>query len=128
MESQRIANPEGNMAIMLVDNCDIDNYINQKVLELYGLTNVICFTSSKDALLHLQNSQTKIDLILLEIYLPVIDGFEFIEIFNDLKLGEVHGQIILLSATLNPDHKKLAEEKKIRFMEKPFTVNKLNKY
>ena len=112
---------------MLIDNCEIDNYINQKILELYGLKNVVSFTNASSALLHLQNTSTKIDLILLEIYLPVIDGFEFIEIFNELKLGDLHGQIILLSATINPNHRKLADEMNIRFVEKPFVVSKITK-
>ena len=54
-----------------------------------------------------------------------MDGFQLIDKYNGLKLEKAHGQIILLSATLNPIHKSLAEEKNIRFIEKPLTISKL---
>lgn len=118
---------QADMSVMLIDNCEIDNYVNRRILELYGLKNVVAFTTANSALLYLKNTNIKVDLILLEIYLPVIDGFEFIEIYNELKLGDLHGQIILLSATIDPNHRKLAEEMNIRFMEKPFAVSKITR-
>ncbi|MBI3518162.1 MAG: response regulator [Bacteroidetes bacterium] len=125
MEVQSTITPGSEITIMLIDSCEIDNFVNKRVLELYGLTKVISFTNPEQALLYLQNSNTKVDLILTEIYLPMMDGFQLIDMYNNLKLGETHGQIILLSATLNPIHKSLSEEKNVRFIEKPLTISKL---
>lgn len=125
MEVQSTITPGSDISIVLIDSCEIDNFVNKRVLELQGLSNVISFTNPEKALLYLQNSNTKVDLILTEIYLPLMDGFQLIDKYNSLKLEKAHGQIILLSATLNPIHKSLAEEKNIRFIEKPLTISKL---
>lgn len=125
MEVQSTITPGSDISIVLIDSCEIDNFVNKRVLELHGLTKVISFTNPEKALLYLQNSKTKVDLILTEIYLPLMDGFQLIDKYNGLKLEKAHGQIILLSATLNPIHKSLAEEKNIRFIEKPLTISKL---
>ena len=76
----------------------------------------------KKALVHLKETNISYQLILVEIYLPMIDGFEFIDMIHVLGLHKKHGEICLLSASLNPSHKQKSAEKNVRFIEKPLTI------
>lgn len=112
-------------SVMLIDDDEIDNFINRKVLEQYGITDIISFKSVSPALSYLKKTDVKYQLILTDIYLPMIDGFEFIDKFNELELHKTQGEICLLSASINSSDKDKAEEKNIKIIEKPFTIEKL---
>lgn len=112
-------------SVMLIDNNEIDNFINRKILENSGIKNILSFNNTITALIHLRNETKKYDLILIDIYFPVLDGFEFIDSFNRSELYKVHGDICFLSATINPEHKKWAFDRKIIFIEKPLSIDKL---
>jgi CheY-like chemotaxis protein len=57
--------------------------------------------------------------------LPMMDGFQFIDKFNELGLHKSQGQICLLSASINPLHKVQCVERNVRFIEKPLTIQNL---
>lgn len=110
-------------SVLIVDNSDIDNFINHKILESIGITDVVFFKSVIEALFYLKSTKTKYDLILVEIYLPKKDGFEFIDQFRELKLNETHGKICVLSASISPMDKEKVDERNIKFLSKPLTVD-----
>jgi CheY-like chemotaxis protein len=110
---------------VLIDCNDIDNFINRKILENYGATNVIVFKCANNALSYLKETSIKYQRILIDIHLPVMDGFEFIDKFYELDLHKTQGKICILSASINPLHKEKSEEKKIKFIDKPLTIEKL---
>ncbi len=112
-------------SVMLIDNNEMDNFINKKILKNFGVRHISSFNNAITALIHLRNDTKKYDLILTNIYLPVMDGFEFIDSFNKSELYKVHGCICLLSSTLDPEHKQRANNAKIVFIEKPLSVGKL---
>jgi CheY-like chemotaxis protein len=114
--------------VLLLNSNYIENYANQKVLENYGVTNVITFRNAYSALSYLIDTPYKYQLILVDIHLPILDGFEFIDKFNQLELYKKHGEICLLSASLNPFQKKKAAEKNIKFIEKPLIIENLLPY
>lgn len=114
-------------SVLLIDNNEIDNFINHKILENHGITNVISIKSASTALSYLLETNIRYELILIDIHLPIMDGFQFIDKFNELKLYKKQGQICLLTASLNPLYNKKAEEKNIKFIEKPLTMDKLFK-
>ena len=112
-------------SILLIDNGDIDNFINHKILEAYGVPNIVSFKSADTALDFLSKTNIKFQYILVDIHLPTMDGFEFINKFNELGLQKTQGQICLLSASLNPSHKIQSEKLDVRFIEKPLTIQNL---
>ncbi|OFY85898.1 MAG: hypothetical protein A3F72_08170 [Bacteroidetes bacterium RIFCSPLOWO2_12_FULL_35_15] len=111
---------------IVIDDNDINNFITQMMLASYGVTTIITFECAVNALTYLKKTEIKYQLILIDIYMPTIDGFEFIEMFYELKLNKHHGEICLLSASLALLHKKKAEEMKIKFFDKPLTIENLN--
>ncbi len=112
-------------SVLLIDNNDIDNFVNSKILENYGVTTIMSCRSVKSALNHLKETDIKYQLILVDLYLPIIDGFEFIDKYRELDLHKKHGEICLLSASLNPLHKQKSIEKNIKFIEKPLTIERM---
>lgn len=113
-------------SVILIDHNDIDNFISHRILENYGATNVITFKCASSALSYLKETGIKHQLILVDIYMPIVDGFEFIDKFYELELHKHQGEICLLSTSVNPLHKKRAEEMKIKFLDKPLTVETLS--
>jgi CheY-like chemotaxis protein len=77
------------------------------------------------ALAYLKETNIKYQLILIEIYLPIIDGFEFIDMIRSLDLHKKHGEICLLSASLDPLNKEKADQRNVRLIDKPLTIQRI---
>jgi len=112
--------------ILLIDSNEIDNFINQKILENSGATNVLIFNQAISALQYLQQATDAPQLILLDIHLPVVDGFEFLDRFSQLEIAKLPIDIFILSASISPEDKQTAMQKNCAgFIEKPLTKEKL---
>jgi CheY-like chemotaxis protein len=75
--------------VMLLDDSEIDNYINKKFIEDRGISNnVLVMGTAEKALKYLRDHQTNLqeipDLIVLDINLPAITGFGFLKEFRKL--------------------------------------------
>lgn len=112
-------------SVLLIDNRELDIFINHKILESHGVTNISSFKIADTALSFLVETQIKFQFIIVELYLPIMNGFQFIDKFNELELYKTQGQICLLSASINPLDKEQSEKRNVRFIEKPLTIEKL---
>lgn len=91
--------------VLLIDDNEIDNFVNQKIVKKTKFTSEveIC-DSGQEALKHLQEQAQQPDqlpeIIFLDIMMPVMDGFEFLERYKDLPKA-VHSKcrIIMLSSS-----------------------------
>ena len=124
--------------ILLIDDNELDNFINQKTIEATNFAKKIYVNSaSKNALEFLHNieiSNTKEhnlfpEIIFVDINMPMIDGFQFIEKFIETypeKLNTI--KLALLTSSLNGQDKEraMAISKKILFLNKPLTPETLN--
>lgn len=112
-------------SVLLIDNNDVDLFINQKILENFGVKHIKSFKNAKDALCYLSETNIYYQFILLDIYLPLTTGFEFIDKFIEIGLHKKNGEICLLSASINPLDKEQGTERHLKFIEKPLTMDKL---
>ena len=114
---------------MLVEDNDIDIFINQKMLESCGVTNIVAFSNTATALQHLQQTTDIPQLILLDIDLPIMDGFEFLDEFRKLEIAKHPIDIIILTNSINPADKEKAKQKNCAgFLLKPLSIEKLSEY
>jgi CheY-like chemotaxis protein len=93
---------------MLIDEDEIDNIINQKIIESNNFSEkVLVFQTGTEALDFLRtNAKTADnlpDLIFLDINMPIMDGFQFLEEFEKLDAPILDkSKIIMLSSSISP--------------------------
>ena len=115
-------------SVILIDNCEIDNFINHKLLEYYGVSDIRTFKKVNEALTFLNETAINYQFIFVEFYMPMMNGFEFIDKFRALELQNKHGEIILLSAFFSPDDIETANVRNIKLIEKPLTIKQILEY
>lgn len=122
---------------MLIDDNEIDLMRNQKIVESINFTGAILpFSNARDALNYLKLIQDMDanhgifapNIILLDINMPIMDGFKFLDEFDKLKISKQnHVTIFMLSASSNPDDIIKANNNKnvSGLIVKPLTASEL---
>jgi len=118
---------------MLVDDDDDDNFYHERVIMKNDFANiVIAKQTGMEALDYLKskkdNSNTHPDLIFLDINMPRMNGWEFLEEYNKLdKQFQSHAIMIMLTTSANPDDKMKAKllDNISDFKTKPLTKEML---
>jgi CheY-like chemotaxis protein len=123
---------------MLLDDNELDNFINQKTLEANSFANKIYVnTSSKSALEFLNNLETSSSaefdifpqIIFIDINMPMIDGFQFIETLKNKfqkKIKSTKIVILTSSLSIHDKEKSMGISKDILFLNKPLTKEALD--
>lgn len=124
--------------VLLIDDNFIDNFVHKKLLESLKISkNTIEFTNAIKALeyLHLFNcfsvqpNKNHIDLILLDINMPEMDGWGFIEEYKKAcNYKKTKTIIIVLSSSANKLDIERSEDEHFfsGFIQKPLTMEKLS--
>lgn len=119
--------------ILLVDDDEATNFIHKMVLKQMGCTeNIVVRENGIEALEYLTSSidgkYPQPDLILLDINMPRMDGWEFLEEYKNLDNDQLAKTVIvMLTTSLNPDDREKAGENPVitGFMSKPLTADML---
>lgn len=123
--------------VVLIDDNEVDNLINQKLMKTTKFARLIyTYTSGKSALEFFKNidknpdfpSELIPDLVLLDINMPLMNGFLFIESFNKLsKRVTENTKIIILTSSANPQDIQKASEMDVvvEYLPKPLNKEKL---
>lgn len=119
---------------LLVDDDQTTNYLNQLLLKRLGVTNTLLVaTNGQEALdllqqhCHLATENCPV-LILLDVKMPVMDGFGFLEAYDLLPIPQKQAIIIvMLTTSLHPqDVDRVGKLNIAGFLNKPLTKEKIN--
>ena len=123
--------------VVLIDDNEVDNLINQKLMKSSNFAKFIyTYTSGKSALEFFKNIDKNEDfprelipeLILLDINMPIMNGFSFLESFQKLSPNITNNtKIVLLTSSVNPQDIQRADESDfiIEYISKPLNKDKL---
>jgi CheY-like chemotaxis protein len=110
---------------LLVDDNYIDNFVTRKILESGNFAdNIIVHQSPTDAIAALRNGTVKPDVIFLDIRMPQMTGFEFLQEFEDIAMENKDTvKIFMLSSSLDPTdmNNSLHNKYVAQFVHKPLT-------
>ncbi|MBQ0767830.1 MAG: response regulator [Bizionia sp.] len=120
--------------ILLIDDDDATNEYHEIIINLAKVANnVHAVTSGQDGLDYLtskgfyngkENSYPQPDLIFLDINMPAMNGFEFMEEYGKIDEDQKGRHIVvMLTSSLNPDDKDRAGQNNYikDYMDKPLT-------
>ena len=110
--------------IMLIDDNPDDNFFHERVIKKCDAAeNVIVMQSASLALEYLKSKSTMSpDLIFLDINMPGMNGWEFLEEYNVLEKNLQHQVIVvMLTTSENPDDQIKAVNITTDFKSKPLT-------
>jgi CheY-like chemotaxis protein len=119
--------------ILLVDDDSVTNMLHRRVIERSGLVELIdVATDGREALellgADLTAERALPELIFLDINMPGMGGFEFLEHYADLPVGpDAQLIIVMLSTSLLPnDHARARNDPNVHsFCEKPLSLREL---
>ncbi len=120
--------------ILLIDDNDINNLLHERLIEMsdFGAP-VVVMQSAPEALDFLRSiadtPEAIPEFIFLDIRMPIMDGFGFMDEFQKLPgLFTEKSKVILLSSTLDPEDNERAKRYPhvVKMLLKPLTVDQLN--
>jgi CheY-like chemotaxis protein len=118
-----------NSLVMLIDDNELDNFINQKLIENEKFADkIIVYQSAISALDYLKSKTTTPqelpNIIFLDIMMPIMDGFGFLAEFDKLNEGvKAKCRIVMLSTNESFGDLNRANQNKYvsKFLNKPLT-------
>jgi CheY-like chemotaxis protein len=117
--------------VLLIDDDKITNFINQRLIEGLNVTeNVTALLNGKEAIDYIKESTSQKkplpDLILLDINMPVMDGFEFVDSFKSLQHDKKVTIVMLTTSSNEKDIEKISDNSEISgYINKPLTKQKV---
>jgi two-component system nitrate/nitrite response regulator NarL len=110
---------------LLIDDSDIDLFIQRRFLEVYNFSDELFqYKSAEEAMewLHSLTGDVAPDVIFLDLNMPEIDGFSFLNAFNDLpeSVKSKSKIVVLTSSNSVKDRDQVFSYKNvIQFITKP---------
>lgn len=117
--------------VMLIDDDNMDNFLHTRVLKNSGwVQQVYAFEHAEDALAFFRSDARQIDVIFVDINMPRMDGYAFLDAFEELQQAqEFNPLIIVLSTSISPEdiRRAGAYSARVRTEQKPLCIDKLER-
>jgi CRISPR-associated protein Cas8b1/Cst1 subtype I-B len=119
--------------VLLIDDNEIDNFINERMITSSGFSTEVTVKNSADAALDflksLNSKEEYPEIIFLDLNMPVKDGFEFLieyeTISDDIK---TYSKIVVLSSSISPEdiNKASTNTHVFKYVNKPLSEKYLD--
>ena len=112
------------LKVLIIDDDSIVLFIQEKMLKKYGITDSPCsFQDARKAIDFLETQKSEdIFLILLDINMPGMNGWEFLEKIRSMEISEKVFVFMVTSSIDSYDKEKAKNYKNvISFIEKPIS-------
>lgn len=120
--------------ILLVDDDKIFNFLNEKTIQSLGLANEISFASNGQQALELlelykTGEMNMPDIIFLDLDMPIMNGYEFLEEFAKIDIpNKAAITIVILTSSADPRDLERTKEMGIKYYyNKPLTREEIKK-
>lgn len=114
--------------VLLVDDDVVFNFLHRRMIEHTHLAREISVTlTGREAIEYLQELPVNAypDVIVLDLSMPVMDGFEFIRAFRKLPTNH-NTRIVIITSSGNPrDHEQLEQMGMDCVLTKPVSIQQL---
>ncbi len=115
--------------VMLIDDNDIDNLINSRIITSHNFATIVDVrTTTESALEHLRalaaDSPNIPSVIFLDLNMPVMDGFAFLEEFEKMaEFIRTTSKVVVLSSSISPDdiNKASTNAYVVKYINKPLS-------
>lgn len=117
--------------LLVIDDDDINIFIIKKIVEKTGYdAKMVAKTNGQLAIDYLKDLQQKNislpDLILIDINMPVLNGWEFLEVYEKLGILQDSDMYMLSSSVYENDIEKAKTYKTVKgFISKPLSIERL---
>jgi len=119
--------------VLLVDDDSVFNFLNTKTLERMGIARDIQTAMNGEQAMDLFNGYYKgagclPDIVLLDLNMPIMNGFEFLEAFNRLDLPNKE-QVRIIIVSSSQDKGDITRPRTLGangYLSKPLTEKSLN--
>lgn len=115
--------------VLLVDDNRATNFIHEKFIARSGKAKEVnCFMVGEQALEYLENTERFPELIFLDINMPTMDAWEFLERYREIKKRK-DAKLFLLTTSISPqDQQKMKAYPEVaEMLYKPLDVNVFNR-
>lgn len=112
--------------ILIIEDDEVTNFITKTNLEKLGYENMFVALNGQEGLDYLETN-TSPDIILLDINMPVLDGWDFLDAINEVNLySDI--PVVITTSSFRPDDKLKAASYHniIEYLEKPINFKYLN--
>jgi CheY-like chemotaxis protein len=114
---------------IVIDDSELDCYIAERLIQHTGKCETILkFTDADAALKYIAKAKLKKTVILLDVLMPLMNGFEFVEAFEQLP-KELQANYTIIALTTSLSRNDIIKIKGYRsvahFIDKPIAPEKL---
>lgn len=114
-------------SVLLIENNEIDIFIIIKVLQRMNVNTITVCKSVNEALVHLLTPINTYQLIIVNLNMPVANGFDFIKSYcNQSEYISGFTKVILISAFFSPVDVEKAINYNVEMITKPLTPENLD--
>lgn len=119
--------------ILVIDDSKFDRFIASEILDEYtDVKKVLALESAEKAIDYFKSIENMLQelpqVVLLDIKMPTMDGFEFLKVFDEFsETIKSNCKIFMLSSSIDPEDIRKAHKSKYvaDFIEKPLSKEKI---